>query len=229
MKLQKTAILIFAQSAQKEAANKPFKNAAKVFTQLNKHTINTVKKTKLPYFHATENTQTGITFGERLTNAIQSVYDQGFDNVITIGNDTPHLRASHIIDTAKKLESHRLILGPSKDGGFYLIGLHKSQFNPATFLQLPWQTKTLTKELLVTGFQEKKQVHILATLEDIDNLQDIKTVVKKFRILNNRTLQQLLETLVSNTTTIEIIKISFKNFLFQDLHFNKGSPSLHFA
>lgn len=226
MKLQKTAILIFAQSAQKEAASKPFKNAAKVFTQLNKHTLDTVKKTKLPYFLATENAQIGITFGERLTNAIQSVYDQGFDNVITIGNDTPHLRASHIIDTVKKLESHRLILGPSKDGGFYLIGLHKSQFNPTTFLQLPWQTKTLTKELLATGFQEKKQVHLLATLEDIDNLQDIKTVVKKFRILNNRTLQQLLETLVSNTTTIEIRKISFVFFLFQELHFNKGSPSI---
>ena len=76
MNLQKTAILIFAQSAQKEAVSKPFKNAAKVFTQLNKHTVTTVKNSKLPYFHTTEEAQVGATFGERLTNAIQSVYDQ---------------------------------------------------------------------------------------------------------------------------------------------------------
>ncbi len=227
MNLQKTAILIFAQSAQKDAANKPFKHAIKVFTQLNKHTVSTVKNTNLPYFHTTEEAQIGTTFGERLTNAIQSVYDQGYDNVITIGNDTPHLQTQHIIDAAKKLETHRLILGPSKDGGFYLIGLHKSQFNPIAFLQLPWQTRTLTQELLATYSlkEEKIQIHLLSTLEDIDTLLDIKAVTEDSHTLSNRTLRQLLETIVSHNTITYTKKNIFKDAFFRSLYFNKGSPS----
>lgn len=229
MNLQKTAILIFAQSAQKEAVSKPFKNAAKVFTQLNKHTLTTVKNSRLPYFHTTEEAQVGTTFGERLTNAIQSVYDQGYDNVITIGNDTPHLQTHHILDTAKKLEKRSLILGPSKDGGFYLIGLHKSQFNPTTFLQLPWQTKTLVKELLNTYTEESAQTYLLTTLEDIDIAIDIKTVIKELRTIGNRKLRQLLEASISTNHIIDIKRNPLIDTFFQNLYYNKGSPTLLLA
>ena len=228
MNLQKTAILIFAQSAQKEAASKPFKNAAKVFMQLNKHTVTTVKRSKLPYFHTTEEAQRGTTFGERLTNAIQSVYDQGYDNVITIGNDTPHLQTHHILDTAKKLETHNLILGPSKDGGFYLIGLHKSQFNPSAFLQLPWQTKSLTKELLntYTPTEEKAQTHLLITLEDIDIAIDIKKIIEGLHTIQNNILRQLLEAIVSTKAVIDIKRVVFIHTFSQYVYHNKGSPIL---
>ncbi|MFC4634763.1 DUF2064 domain-containing protein [Dokdonia ponticola] len=227
MNLKKTAILLFAQSAQKEAANKPFKNATRLFTQLNNHTIAIVKKSKLPYFRLTEEQQVGSTFGERLTNAIQSIYDKGYDHVIAIGNDTPHLQTHHILDTAKKLETHSLVLGPSKDGGFYLIGLHKSQFNPTEFLQLPWQSQTLTKELLIAYSlrKEKIQTHLLETLEDIDLFIDIKIILKGLRALNNHIIQQLLEAIVYTKTTVYTQKIPFINSFSRRVHHNKGSPT----
>lgn len=227
MKQEKTAILIFAQSAQKEAADKPFKNAKQIFTQLNKHTVSIVKKSKLPYFRITEEEQTGITFGERLTNAIQSIYDKGYDHVITIGNDTPHIQVHHILDTAKKLETHSLILGPSKDGGFYLIGLHKSQFNPAQFLQLPWQANTLVKELLnkYTLIGDQTQAYLLTTLEDIDVATDIRTIIEGLHTIGNRKLRQLLEASIS---TIHIITTKIPFFIdtfSKNQYYNKGSPT----
>lgn len=227
MNLKKTAILLFAQSAQKEAANKPFKNATRLFSQLNNHTIAIVKKSKLPYFRLTEEHQVGTTFGERLTNAIQSVYNKGYDHVIAIGNDTPHLQTHHILDTAKKLETHSLVLGPSKDGGFYLIGLHRSQFNPTLFLQLPWQSQTLTKELLTAYSSRKEQIktHLLETLEDIDILIDIKTVLTGLHTLNNHIIQQLLEAIVFIKTTVYTQKVLFIHSFSERVHYNKGSPN----
>lgn len=227
MNLKKTAILLFAQSAQKEAANKPFKNATRLFTQLNNHTIAIVKKSKLPYFRCTEAQQVGTTFGERLTNAIQSIYDKGYDHVITIGNDTPHLQTRHILDTAKKLETHSLVLGPSKDGGFYLIGLHKSHFNPTLFLQLPWQSQTLTRELLIAYSltELKTQTNLLETLEDIDITIDIRFILKGLRTLHNCILRQLLEAIVFIKTTIYTQKILFIDSFSIGIYHNKGSPT----
>lgn len=222
---QKTAILIFAQSAQKEAANKPFKNAEHLFTQLNNHTTATVKKSKLPYFRATEADQVGTTFGERLTNAIQSIYNKGYDNVITIGNDTPHLQAHHILNAAQKLENHKFVLGPSKDGGFYLIGLHKSRFNAVQFLQLPWQTNSLSEKLL-SVYSENNDAILLHSLTDIDTAFDIETVLKKEQKLANSILKQVLQSIIPTVKTrIEGTQNFMPSFVLNCI-FNKGSPLL---
>lgn len=226
MKSQKTAILIFAQSAQKEADSKAFKNAEHLFTQLNNHTLTTVKKSNLPYYRATEEKQTGNTFGERLTNAIQSIYDKGYDNVITIGNDTPHLQTHHILDAAQKLENHKLILGPSKDGGFYLLGLHKSQFDPIQFNQLPWQTDILSDHIL-NLCSENNNAILLQTLTDIDTIFDIETVLEKGQKLANSILHQALQSII---TTVTVFITEIQNFITANIDnrlFNKGSPILH--
>jgi hypothetical protein len=45
-------------------------------------------KTKLPYFISDESTQQGDSFGDKLSHAIQSVLDRGYDKVIVLGNDS---------------------------------------------------------------------------------------------------------------------------------------------
>jgi len=192
---------------------------------INNHTATIVKKSKLPYYRATEEDQVGITFGERLTNAIQSIYEKGYDNVITIGNDTPHLKAHHIIDAAQKIETHKLILGPSKDGGFYLIGLHKSQFDSRQFLQLPWQTTSLSSKI-ISSYSKENQVILLETLTDVDTVFDIETVIRKEKKITNSILEQALLSILRVITPI-IKGTRFLNSAFVYTRvFNKGSPSL---
>ncbi len=225
MNFSKTAILIFANSAQQEAVNKPFSKSSALFDVLNKQTLQKVKRSGLPYFLFSEEEQLGETFGERYTNAIQFVYDQGFENVITVGNDTPQLQTSQLIETAKKLEKNPIILGPSKDGGYYMMGLNKSQFNLETFLNLPWQTSQLTKRISRLLAAEKIKIVFLKILADIDSISDVKSVLNGFRTLC-ATLRKILLTLFSS----EKITISYSPFFFQntskEIYFNKGSPLL---
>ena len=106
MKQLNTAILIFANTAQEDASRKAIRGSKKLFQKLNEQTLKTVRQSKLPFFHLTEEAQEGTTFGERFTNAIKSVYARGYDNVITIGNDTPHLKSRQLLETAKQLQNN---------------------------------------------------------------------------------------------------------------------------
>ncbi|AJR02529.1 DUF2064 domain-containing protein [Siansivirga zeaxanthinifaciens] len=223
MKESKTAILIFANSAEKEITSKSFSSKS-LFETLNKQTINIAKKTGLPYFHFSEKQQIGNSFGERFTNAIQSVFDLGFNTVITIGNDTPHLTTKHILKTVEKLQKHSIVLGPSTDGGFYLMGLKKSQFNKETFLKLPWQTSKLNRSISKLKASKKINITYLEVLTDIDTASDIKLVLDSFKTLSKTLKTLLLQSFLSVKTIIFFHFISIKNFIL-NLQLNKGSPA----
>lgn len=223
MNTNKTAILIFANSAEKEATSKPFRLSQDVFKAFNAQTLHIVKKTGLPYFVFSEKQQMGHSFGERFTNAIQSVYNQGFNAVITIGNDTPHLSLKHLKKTIYKLQKHNIVLGPSKDGGFYLMGLKKSQFNAQAFLKLPWQTSTLNRSISKLSASKKVNICYLEVLTDVDSYSDIKTIINSFKSLSNIVKQLLLQCLSLNKKTILNVAFFIENRLFKQ-KLNKGSP-----
>ncbi|WP_339660661.1 TIGR04282 family arsenosugar biosynthesis glycosyltransferase [Croceibacter atlanticus] len=218
-----TAILIFANSSQVDLGRKGMLGDKGLFNTLNAHTLSIVKSTKLPYFQFTEHEQVGNSFGERFTNAIKWVYAKGFDNVITIGNDTPHLTAKTLLNTHRLLENNTCVLGPSTDGGFYLMGLHKSQFNEGLFTKLPWQSSKLSKSITLLLSAFKVEVIRLETLQDIDAEEDIKNVLRFSRSLNKHILN-LLRSLIPYVTQI----FSTKNLQISHFHsysfYNKGSP-----
>ncbi|WP_432411822.1 TIGR04282 family arsenosugar biosynthesis glycosyltransferase [Rasiella sp. SM2506] len=218
-----TAILIFANSAQQEGISKPFRSSQLLFDELNRLTIAKVQKTGLPYFLFSEKEQVGNTFGERYSNAIQSVYTKGYENVITIGNDTPHLQTSQLLKTAKHLETQKIVLGPSKDGGYYLMGLHKSQFNLQTFLKLPWQTSRLTQSIARLVAAKKTHVVFLKILQDIDTVSDVQSILNSFRSLT-KTIRQLLRTIISGSSQLFSIYLFLTASFQNQSPFNKGSP-----
>lgn len=218
-----TAILIFANSGQHEAFAKPFKSSQLLFDELNYQTLKKVQTTGLPYFHISENEQIGTSFAERFTNAIQSIYDKGFDSVISIGNDTPHLKSGQIIQAAKELKNHDIVLGPSLDGGFYLMGLKKSHFSVETFLKLPWQTATLSQSIYRLIASNRTKLYKLETLSDIDSLSDIKLLVDGFKSISNKIRSLLLQIISIKTLIYFEINGSHANFQ-NEIFFNKGSP-----
>jgi hypothetical protein len=221
----KTAILIFANSAKQERSNKRFNNSETLFKALNKQTITKVKRSGLPYFHFSEKEQIGSTFGERYTNAIEFVYNQGFENIITIGNDTPLLQTSQLIETAAELEEHPIVLGPSRDGGYYLMGLNKSLFDAGTFLKLPWQTSLLTQSISKLLSAKQIKVVFLKVLQDIDTVIDVKTLINSSRKLSS-TLISILLSIVPSEKIISQKLYFFVSSFQKENYFNKGSPLL---
>ena len=192
-----------------------------MFDALNRQTVAKVKKTGLPYFLITEADQVGDTFGERYTNAITFVYNQGFDNVISIGNDTPKLQAHQLRTAANHVQSGRVVLGPTKDGGFYLLGLPKRHFNSCEFLRLPWQQASLYTTL-VAGLQPDHNVVTLGALQDIDTLVDVRVLKNAYTI--SEKIKALLVQIVSiRVTDISTVSPHY-SLVYTSDYFNKGSP-----
>ncbi len=218
-----TAILVFALSSKEEQKHKNIDNGNELFEALSKHTLNTVQKTGLPYFHLTENEQIGNSFGERFSNAIQSIYNKGFNQIITIGNDTPQLKASHIQKAAELLAKNKMVLGPSKDGGFYLMGLQRKLFNASTFENLPWQTSRLRHQLRSELSTSIDDLILLEALIDIDNLQDLKIISKFTRQLAFHIIK-IIQFIINSNTRFFKIDILCQGRFQSNIHQNRGSP-----
>ncbi len=224
---QNTVVLVFALSPEEEMCSKRIPKGTALFKELTEHSLQTVRKTGIPYIHVDEAAQIGATFGERFTGAIQRAFDQGYEHVITIGNDTPKLKASHILDTCHRLQENQFVLGPSTDGGFYLMGLSRSQFDPEIFVDLPWQTATLNSALSAVASSLAITPHKLPLLSDIDSMGDLKQffvgsdqIPKGFR--------RLVFDILMVKKTIEPFDLNENySFLHQNRSHTRGSP-LHF-
>lgn len=219
----KTAILIFARSARADAAHKRLRNGVSVFNELNARIENSVIQTGLPYFIYTEEQQRGADFAIRFTNALQDIYNLGFEKVISVGNDTPQLTKTHLLAAISKLETCPLVLGPSQDGGFYLMGLSKEHFDRDAFLNLPWQTASLTRSILRLVQAKKIHAELLPALCDLDNSSDVALLLSSAKKISFQLRKLLVKSVIQN-----IHLFSFKSlpaWLFSHpVYFNKGSP-----
>ena len=219
-----TAILIFANSAKQELRNKPHIGNEQLFEALTTHTLSKVRDTGLPYFHITEKAQIGSTFQQRFVNALHEVFKKGYANVIAIGNDTPHLGTKELLEADRALQSNKIVIGPSADGGIYLLGIQNADFNSSAFLELPWKTSYLYKSL-VAFIANKTRIAEFNTLFDLDNLADLKLFLARFKNLP----KQILELILQLLTPLKAKRRSGNSFypqLYEQLFFNKGSPLL---
>ncbi|MCR9181336.1 MAG: DUF2064 domain-containing protein [Flavobacteriaceae bacterium] len=218
---QKTAILIFAQSASLECKNKYFPKGLELFSELNHQLFKKVKKTGQPYFIITEKEQNGATFGERFTNAIDFVFKKGFSNIITIGNDSPELNHRQLWQATLNLNESKTTIGPTFDGGFYLLSFHKSLFDKNAFLKLPWQKKSLRKELVKLLENNGALITTFRFYNDLDNINDTDYYLTHNFTITSEIFKLLQINLVSkpNVSSWNSIKSNFTS-----TSFNKGSP-----
>lgn len=222
-----TAILVFANSAKQDLANKCIPKGEHLFDVLTQTTLKKAKKTSLPVFHFSDKDQVGITFGERFTNAIATVFDKGFSNIITIGNDTPHLKTQHLKHTAKQLATGKTVIGPSKDGGFYLLGLQKSNFNVAEFQNLPWQRFSLYHQISLWLQAESSELIKLPVLQDLDNERDLQSILSFSKGLSP-TLFLLIAQLIKRKRGLYCTNQIFSSSYPNSFPYNKGSPAISF-
>ena len=220
---KKTAILIFAQSAEKDAAQKSFGPSTQLFEALNLETLRKVQQSSIPYFHFSDKEQTGDSFGERFVNAVQAIYDKGFDKVITIGNDSPQLKTTHLLEAEMRLNEGKTVLGPTLDGGFYLMGLHKNNFDSTLFLRLPWQRFGLFNQISTLLGTNNSSIHLLPVLQDIDNQKDITSLLNFTQSITKFLMRVFSSLLIKIKAPIPKKALKHESLLSFSL-FNKGSP-----
>ncbi|SHG59330.1 TIGR04282 family arsenosugar biosynthesis glycosyltransferase [Flagellimonas flava] len=219
-----TAVLIFASSAEVDSHAKKIQAGVPLFQALTAQTIQVVQATGLPYFHFTENEQCGNSFGDRFIHAIQQVFDQGYSKIVAVGNDSPHLGAKQLLQAAAETSKENVVLGPSLDGGFYLLGLHADHFDEHGLGQLPWQTSSLLNKTKTYLKSLNIGVTLLQTFKDIDALADLKRLSDAIRSLGKQWLQLFSGLLQKQASYFGAQQVFLQTHTF-NIPFNKGSPS----
>lgn len=110
-----TAILLFAQSKSTESHSKPIayckSKSILLWKSMNERDLKTIQSTNLTHFISDENSQIGDTFDEKITHAIQDIFNKGFEKVIVIGNDCLELKSNHLLKAAHSLRTNDFVLG----------------------------------------------------------------------------------------------------------------------
>ncbi|MDP1992650.1 MAG: TIGR04282 family arsenosugar biosynthesis glycosyltransferase [Syntrophales bacterium] len=125
--------------------------------------------------------QAGDDLGQRMKNAFEKCFAEGFDKTILIGSDSPDLPREIIDEGFAALTSCDAVIGPSCDGGYYLIGFNTATFLPELFLGIPWSTGAVLKSTRAILDKKGLSVSLLPPWRDIDTHEDLKALVERHR------------------------------------------------
>ena len=116
--------------------------------------------------------QKGKSLGERMSNAFEKAFETGYEKVVIIGSDSIEISEKHLNDAFKQLDDHDYVIGPAKDGGYYLLGMKEP--SPSFFEGKKYGHDKVLKELLEEVAKTQKEFSLLDELSDIDTFQDLK-------------------------------------------------------
>lgn len=225
--MNKTAIILFANLPEFEARAKSFsayssqKATQQISQVLTQHFYKLAQQSSADTFLIDSYHQQGKSFAERITNAFNATYAKGYEHVICIGNDCPSLNLNLLENAIEQVENNKIVLGPTKDGGAYLIGVPKSQFNASAFEQIKWQSSQTYQSLKNLYQSIKADILETETLTDIDQPEDILNSDNKTFII--KLLAQLILNFADNFTKKAIqLKLDYNKVDASSL---KGPPA----
>ena len=115
--------------------------------------------------------QQGSDLGERMKNAFQKPFAEGYESVCIIGSDCMEISSSLIKEAFEKLQSSDAVIGPSQDGGYYLLGMNR--FIPQLFKNKAWSTDTVFASTLHDLNAPGMSYCELPVLNDVDTVEDL--------------------------------------------------------
>lgn len=119
--------------------------------------------------------QSGTDLGHRLRAVFDDLLADSMDRVVVVGADCPDLDAPRIDAAFVALETHDLVVGPTPDGGYYLIGLRRPA--PELFDGVSWGTERVLEETLARA--GPLSVSLLDPLADLDTPADLVAYVAR--------------------------------------------------
>jgi uncharacterized protein len=104
--------------------------------------------------------------GDRLTAAFDDLVFAPGDHALVIGSDIPGLTAAHIDGAFAVLDRHDVVLGPSRDGGYWCVGL--TWKDPELFRDIPWGTSEVLMRTAQRVVDGNRRVGYADWLDDLD-------------------------------------------------------------
>lgn len=118
--------------------------------------------------------QRGDDLGERMQHAFENAFGAGFGKVVIIGTDLPGISTSLLADAFVELDMHDAVLGPARDGGYYLLGLRSME--ASLFRNKSWSSSSVAEETLADLHRAGKNVALLPKMIDVDTEADLQDV-----------------------------------------------------
>lgn len=125
--------------------------------------------------------------GDRMASAFTSAFNEGVDQSVLIGSDIPGITGTTIEHAYAGLDQADVVCGPSRDGGYYLIGMHRQAFAAGRILfqELSWGTATVLDKTLQMAAAAGLQTCLLEELTDVDFPEDLPIWEKEKLALKN--------------------------------------------
>lgn len=114
--------------------------------------------------------QQGNNLGEKMRNAFEAGFNNGYKRILIIGSDMYDLAPEDIEKAFDKLQDHDYVIGPAEDGGYYLLGMKR--VNEQLFAEKDWGTSTVLADTLSNLNDEN--YFLLEARNDVDHYSDIK-------------------------------------------------------
>ena len=116
-----------------------------------------------------------------LGNKMHHTFEEFGYPAAIMGCDAPHIAYHDLQKAYQYLESSQSVLGPSEDGGYYFIGLHKS--SPALFSDIDWGTSSVLQSTISISKQIEIEFQYLESLNDVDEWSDLMSVSEYYPAL----------------------------------------------
>jgi uncharacterized protein len=113
-------------------------------------------------------------FGDCLFQTITQIFARGHGSAVVLNADSPTLPTALLIETAAALarSGDRAVLGPSSDGGYYLLGLkaaHRHMFD-----NIEWSTERVAEETRERAREIGLELHTLPLWYDVDDIDGLR-------------------------------------------------------
>jgi len=121
--------------------------------------------------------QRGDSLGERLDSLISAALANGSPRAVVMDSDSPTLPAAYVSLAFERLNGADVVLGPTMDGGYYLIGMKQPQ--PTLLRQVSMSTPHVLADTLELAKASRLAVSLLPTWYDIDTIGDLQQLVSE--------------------------------------------------
>lgn len=121
--------------------------------------------------------QVGDDLGQRMDHALTTILNRGYKYALLVGADIPNLSGHTYKQAIDMLQSKDVVFGPTKDGGYYLVGMKIP--NPELFANISWSTDRVLSQSQAQAEKLGLAMSLLEPEHDIDTFDDLQAFLDK--------------------------------------------------
>ena len=128
--------------------------------------------------------------GQRMKDYFANRFAEGYRRVVLLGTDSPNLPLEFVVQALAELETHAVVLGPTEDGGYYLVGA-QGPVVPPIFSGIAWSTCHVWQQTIRALQAAGTSFAVLPSWYDVDNVDDFQRLLDELADSKEPVLQKL--------------------------------------